>query len=142
MVDREDLIPDEEGTGLKLMRHCNASGRSGRPAGRTRSSPIRDRSTRIRAKFNVAGLYVWHCHIIDHEDNEMMRPYAVVPDLNQDGCVDRVDLGMLVKDIATGGGNYDLNGDGSEDYQDAVRLGLFYTNKGGSACRSNGHSNH
>jgi FtsP/CotA-like multicopper oxidase with cupredoxin domain len=24
--------------------------------------------------------YVWHCHIIDHEDNEMMRPAAV--DLN------------------------------------------------------------
>jgi len=23
--------------------------------------------------------YVWHCHIIDHEDNEMMRPYAVAP---------------------------------------------------------------
>ncbi len=23
--------------------------------------------------------YVWHCHIIDHEDNEMMRPDAVVP---------------------------------------------------------------
>jgi FtsP/CotA-like multicopper oxidase with cupredoxin domain len=22
--------------------------------------------------------YVWHCHIIDHEDNEMMRPYMVV----------------------------------------------------------------
>jgi len=22
--------------------------------------------------------YVWHCHIIDHEDNEMMRPYQVV----------------------------------------------------------------
>lgn len=22
--------------------------------------------------------YVWHCHIIDHEDNEMMRPYFVV----------------------------------------------------------------
>jgi len=22
--------------------------------------------------------YVWHCHIIDHEDNEMMRPYEVV----------------------------------------------------------------
>ena len=24
--------------------------------------------------------YVWHCHIVDHEDNEMMRPYAVNPD--------------------------------------------------------------
>ncbi len=23
--------------------------------------------------------YVWHCHILDHEDNEMMRPYEVVP---------------------------------------------------------------
>jgi spore coat protein A len=22
--------------------------------------------------------YVWHCHIIEHEDNEMMRPYKVV----------------------------------------------------------------
>ena len=21
--------------------------------------------------------YVWHCHILDHEDNEMMRPYRV-----------------------------------------------------------------
>jgi len=33
--------------------------------------------TRIKAKFTIAGLYVWHCHIIDHEDNEMMRPYMV-----------------------------------------------------------------
>ena len=23
--------------------------------------------------------YVWHCHILDHEDNEMMRPYIVLP---------------------------------------------------------------
>jgi len=22
--------------------------------------------------------YVWHCHILDHEDNEMMRPYVPV----------------------------------------------------------------
>jgi FtsP/CotA-like multicopper oxidase with cupredoxin domain len=26
--------------------------------------------------------YVWHCHIIDHEDNEMMRPDAVYPNAN------------------------------------------------------------
>ena len=24
------------------------------------------------------GRYVWHCHIVEHEDNEMMRPYDVV----------------------------------------------------------------
>lgn len=23
-------------------------------------------------------VYVWHCHILEHEDNEMMRPYKVV----------------------------------------------------------------
>jgi len=34
--------------------------------------------TRIKAKFDIAGRYAWHCHIIDHEDNEMMRPYEVV----------------------------------------------------------------
>jgi FtsP/CotA-like multicopper oxidase with cupredoxin domain len=27
--------------------------------------------------------YVWHCHILDHEDNEMMRPYIVVAASNQ-----------------------------------------------------------
>jgi spore coat protein A len=36
-----------------------------------------DEITRIRAKFDLAGLYVWHCHILEHEDNEMMRPYVV-----------------------------------------------------------------
>jgi spore coat protein A, manganese oxidase len=33
--------------------------------------------TRVRALFDRAGLYVWHCHILEHEDNEMMRPYTV-----------------------------------------------------------------
>jgi FtsP/CotA-like multicopper oxidase with cupredoxin domain len=33
--------------------------------------------TRLKAHFDIAGRYVWHCHIIDHEDNEMMRPYQV-----------------------------------------------------------------
>lgn len=23
--------------------------------------------------------FTWHCHIIEHEDNEMMRPYRVGP---------------------------------------------------------------
>ncbi len=34
--------------------------------------------TRVQARFDIAGLYVWHCHIVEHEDNEMMRPYRVV----------------------------------------------------------------
>jgi spore coat protein A len=35
--------------------------------------------TRIKAKFDLPGRYVWHCHIVSHEDNEMMRPYQVGP---------------------------------------------------------------
>jgi spore coat protein A len=38
-----------------------------------------DEITRVKATFDYAGLYVWHCHIIEHEDNEMMRPYRVGP---------------------------------------------------------------
>jgi len=34
--------------------------------------------TRIKAKFDIAGQYVWHCHIVEHEDNEMMRIFQVV----------------------------------------------------------------
>lgn len=36
--------------------------------------------TRVRATFGTAGQYVWHCHIVEHEDNEMMRPYRVGPE--------------------------------------------------------------
>jgi FtsP/CotA-like multicopper oxidase with cupredoxin domain len=35
--------------------------------------------TRIRARFTNAGQFVWHCHIVEHEDNEMMRPYRIGP---------------------------------------------------------------
>jgi len=35
--------------------------------------------TRVKMRFDLPGFYVWHCHIVDHEDNEMMRPYHVGP---------------------------------------------------------------
>lgn len=35
--------------------------------------------TRLRMRFLNAGQFVWHCHILEHEDNEMMRPYRVGP---------------------------------------------------------------
>jgi spore coat protein A len=34
----------------------------------------------IVTTFDKPGDYVWHCHILSHEDNEMMRPYTVVED--------------------------------------------------------------
>ena len=35
--------------------------------------------TRVKATFDRAGQFVWHCHILEHEDNEMMRPFSVGP---------------------------------------------------------------
>ena len=35
--------------------------------------------TRVRAQFGTPGRFVWHCHIVEHEDNEMMRPYRIGP---------------------------------------------------------------
>jgi spore coat protein A len=41
--------------------------------------------TTIRAKFELpTGVtapqsYVHHCHIVEHEDNDMMRPFEVLP---------------------------------------------------------------
>ena len=33
----------------------------------------------IIAHFDIPGTFVWHCHFLDHEDHEMMRPFNVVP---------------------------------------------------------------
>jgi len=41
--------------------------------------------TRVKATFDIEGLYVWHCHIVEHEDNEMMVPYCVGSQ-NANGC--------------------------------------------------------
>ncbi|MGZ8605562.1 MAG: multicopper oxidase domain-containing protein [Actinomycetota bacterium] len=34
---------------------------------------------RVRILFDAPGQFVWHCHIVEHEDNEMMRPYRIGP---------------------------------------------------------------
>ncbi|WP_410814028.1 multicopper oxidase family protein [Micromonospora sp. 067-2] len=61
-------------------------GRSGRlrpgPAGRGRMDTVLaypGEVTRIKAYFDLPGRYSWHCHLLEHEDNEMMRPLHVLP---------------------------------------------------------------
>lgn len=41
---------------------------------------------RVKALFDKEGLYVWHCHILSHEDYDMMRPFYVgeMPELIAD----------------------------------------------------------
>jgi FtsP/CotA-like multicopper oxidase with cupredoxin domain len=33
---------------------------------------------KIRAIFDIEGKFTWHCHILSHEDHEMMRYFEVV----------------------------------------------------------------
>ena len=41
--------------------------------------------TRIITTFEpFTGRYVWHCHILEHEDYEMMRPYEVIDRKDRD----------------------------------------------------------
>jgi spore coat protein A, manganese oxidase len=46
---------------------------------RTRSSPTRARSPGSVRSSTPRAEFVWHCHIVEHEDNEMMRPYRIGP---------------------------------------------------------------
>jgi FtsP/CotA-like multicopper oxidase with cupredoxin domain len=55
------------------------------PSGYTENAPkdmvtaLPDQVTRIKATFDRPGRYVWHCHILSHEDHEMMRVLHVGP---------------------------------------------------------------
>jgi spore coat protein A len=137
VVNRQDLTVDEEGVATQPAMYVG-----GAQAPEAWESGWKDtvvaypgQVTRIQARFDIAGLYVWHCHIIDHEDNEMMRPYAVIPDIDGNGCVDRADYMAILQDIRSGAGQYDLNGDGVVNIADARRVILFFTNPRGAACQ-------
>jgi FtsP/CotA-like multicopper oxidase with cupredoxin domain len=36
-----------------------------------------DEVTRVVMRFDIEGQFVWHCHLLEHEDNELMRPVVV-----------------------------------------------------------------
>jgi spore coat protein A len=87
--------------------------------------------TRVIMRFTgFTGLYPYHCHILEHEDHEMMRQFMVMPpsgplgDLNGDGVVDVSDLLILLGAWGPCGHHCpaDLNGDGAVDVSDLLIL--------------------
>lgn len=32
---------------------------------------------KVAIRFDIPGRYVYHCHVLEHEDTEMMRPFVV-----------------------------------------------------------------
>jgi len=83
VVDREDLVLDEEGEGevaLPIRLSGNATPpEAGESGFKDTVIAYPGQVTRLKAQFTNAGQFVWHCHIVEHEDNEMMRPYRIGP---------------------------------------------------------------
>ena len=52
--------------------------------------------TRVIARFDIKDKYVWHCHILEHEEHDMMRPFEVI-----DPVADASDMITLTQDTST-----------------------------------------
>jgi spore coat protein A, manganese oxidase len=81
VVDRQGLVANEDGEAIPPFRLV------GDPRPRDSwENGLKDtvisypgEVTRVRGRFTTPGRFVWHCHIVEHEDNEMMRPYQIGP---------------------------------------------------------------
>jgi FtsP/CotA-like multicopper oxidase with cupredoxin domain len=78
VVNRQDILVDEEGETVQVT----GSPEPPEPW----ENGLKDtviaypgQVTRLRIRFDRPGQFVWHCHIVEHEDNEMMRPYRIGP---------------------------------------------------------------
>jgi spore coat protein A len=72
--------------------------------------------TRVIARFeDYTGLYPYHCHILEHEDHEMMRQFEALPacpwDFDHDNEVGIVDFLFLLGAWGTPAGDVDGDGD-------------------------------
>ena len=81
VVDREGLVMDDEEPELPLRTNGSVTGPEPWETGfKDTVIAYPGQVTRIKATFATPGQYVWHCHIVEHEDNEMMRPYRIGPE--------------------------------------------------------------
>jgi hypothetical protein len=65
-------------------------------------------------------------------------PVANTADLNQDGCIDNTDMGLLMAALVSTSpkpASYDLNGDGRVNVADARKLATLFSRPGGQSCQ-------
>ncbi|HEU4355833.1 MAG TPA: multicopper oxidase domain-containing protein, partial [Actinomycetota bacterium] len=80
VVNREKLVLDGEETAVPVELTGDVRGPEAWASGfKDTVIAYPGEVTRVRAKFDTPGQFVWHCHIVEHEDNEMMRPYRIGP---------------------------------------------------------------
>ena len=81
VVNRQPIVIDEVNGTVQVVPGSEPRGPEPWESGfKDTVTAYPDEVTRIRAKFDKAGQFVWHCHIVEHEDNEMMRPYRIGPE--------------------------------------------------------------
>lgn len=80
VVNRQDIFVDEDAMTVQIVPGSTPVLPESWEAG-VKDTVIAypGQVTRVKATFNTPGQYVWHCHIVEHEDNEMMRPFRVGP---------------------------------------------------------------
>ena len=81
VVNRQDLALDEEGEVIQPIQLVGDPSPPEAWENGWKDTVIAypGQVTRLRLKFTNPGQFVWHCHIVEHEDNEMMRPYRIGP---------------------------------------------------------------
>ncbi len=80
VVDREGLVLDGDGVAEPIQLDGSPMPPEAWESGyKDTVIAYPGQVTRVRARFDKPGQYVWHCHIVEHEDNEMMRPYRIGP---------------------------------------------------------------
>ena len=83
VVQHNTMTTGQYGVGFKIVYPSNPSDAYGAAvpqpeeyvenARKDMVTALPGQITRIRATFDKPGRYVWHCHILSHEDHEMMR---------------------------------------------------------------------
>lgn len=79
VVDRQAIIVDEEAGTVQLVPGTTRAAEPWESGVKDTVISYPGEVTRLRIAFDTPGQYVWHCHIVEHEDNEMMRPYRIGP---------------------------------------------------------------
>jgi FtsP/CotA-like multicopper oxidase with cupredoxin domain len=81
VVNRQDIFVNEETQEVQVVSGSVASPPESWETGfKDTVTAYPGQVTRVRARFTTPGQFVWHCHIVSHEDNEMMRPYRIGPE--------------------------------------------------------------
>jgi FtsP/CotA-like multicopper oxidase with cupredoxin domain len=81
VVDRQDIVVDEESGEVQVALGSVPAPPAAWESGfKDTVIAYPGQVTRLRLQFTNPGQFVWHCHIVEHEDNEMMRPYRIGPE--------------------------------------------------------------